>query len=131
MATSEKTSEKSDIKEIKGEAPGRDKEAAPARDRDPVRDKAIDLAVSTIEKQFGKGSIMRLGEGVAPPEVKGVPTGSLGLDIALGWAAYPAAASSRCTGRSPRARPPWPCTWWPRPRRPAASAPSSTPSTRW
>src|SRR6185436_15788510 len=40
--------------------------APPARERDTGRDKAIDLAVSTIEKQFGKGSIMRLGEGIAP-----------------------------------------------------------------
>src|SRR5678810_937468 len=53
------------------------------------RDKAIDLAVSTIEKQFGKGSIMRLGTDQAPPEVKVVPTGSLGLDIALGCGGLP------------------------------------------
>jgi recombination protein RecA len=57
--------------------------------RDPQRDKAIELAVSTIEKQFGKGSIMRLGEDIAPPEVKVVPTGSLGLDIALGVGGLP------------------------------------------
>ena len=72
----------------KGEAKAEAKDAA-ARDRDPARDKAIDLAVSTIEKQFGKGSIMRLGEGMAPPEVKVVPTGSLGLDIALGVGGLP------------------------------------------
>jgi recombination protein RecA len=57
--------------------------------RDPARDKAIELAVSTIEKQFGKGSIMRLGEEMAPPEVRVVPTGSLGLDIALGVGGLP------------------------------------------
>ncbi len=91
--TSEKTSEKvsqniSDAPDIKGD--GKDAAAAaPARDRDPVRDKAIDLAVSTIEKQFGKGSIMRLGEGMAPPEVQVIPTGSLGLDIALGVGGLP------------------------------------------
>jgi recombination protein RecA len=72
-----------------------DKDPAPApasaavRERDPAREKAIDLAVTTIEKQFGKGSIMRLGEGIAPPEVKVVPTGSLGLDIALGVGGLP------------------------------------------
>ena len=70
-----------------------EKEAAPAavaiRERDPAREKAIDLAVGTIEKQFGKGSIMRLGEGIAPPEVQVVPTGSLGLDIALGVGGLP------------------------------------------
>ena len=49
------------------------------------RDKAIDLAVSTIEKQFGKGAIMRLGaDGRLVREVNVIPTGSLGLDIALG-----------------------------------------------
>ncbi len=63
--------------------------AAPARERDVGRDKAIDVAVLSIEKQFGKGSIMRLGEGIAPPEVQVVPTGSLGLDIALGVGGLP------------------------------------------
>jgi recombination protein RecA len=82
MATSET---KTDIKDNKPAAP-----PAPApRERDQGRDKAIDLAVSTIEKQFGKGSIMRLGEGIAPPEVRVVPTGSLGLDIALGVGGLP------------------------------------------
>jgi recombination protein RecA len=57
--------------------------------RDPARDKAIELAVSTIEKQFGKGSIMRLGDELPAPEVKVVPTGSLGLDIALGCGGLP------------------------------------------
>ncbi len=64
-------------------------QAAPPRERDGARDKAIELTVSTIEKQFGKGSIMRLGEGLAPPEVQVVPTGSLGLDIALGVGGLP------------------------------------------
>jgi recombination protein RecA len=57
--------------------------------RDANRDKAIEVALSTIEKQFGKGSIMRLGDEIAPPEVKVVPTGSLGLDIALGVGGLP------------------------------------------
>src|SRR5512136_2892602 len=62
--------------------------SAPAT-RDTARDKAIELAVSTIEKQFGKGSIMRLGEEIPAPEVRVVPTGSLGLDIALGVGGLP------------------------------------------
>ena len=53
------------------------------------RDAAIELAVSSIEKQFGKGSIMRLGEEQAAPEVQVVSTGSLGLDIALGVGGLP------------------------------------------
>jgi recombination protein RecA len=54
-----------------------------------AREKAIELAVGSIEKQFGKGSIMRLGNESAPPEVKVIPTGSLGLDIALGCGGLP------------------------------------------
>jgi len=57
--------------------------------RDPGRDRAIELAVSTIEKQFGKGSIMRLGEELPPPEVHVVSTGAIGLDIALGMGGLP------------------------------------------
>jgi recombination protein RecA len=51
--------------------------------------RALDLAVSQIEKQFGKGSIMRLGNDQAPPDIAVIPTGSLGLDIALGVGGYP------------------------------------------
>jgi recombination protein RecA len=53
------------------------------------RDKAIDLAVGAIEKQFGKGSIMRLGTDAVMREVRVIPTGSLGLDIALGVGGIP------------------------------------------
>jgi recombination protein RecA len=49
------------------------------------REKSLDLAVSSIEKQFGKGSIMRLGEGDSTVrDVETIETGSLGLDVALG-----------------------------------------------
>jgi hypothetical protein len=60
------------------------------------RGKAIELAVSQIEKQFGKGSIMRLGskEAIVPIAVS---------------AAFPAAAWWKCSGRNRRARPPLPC----------------------
>jgi len=51
--------------------------------------RALDLAVNQIEKQFGKGSIMRLGSGEAVPDVPVIPTGSLGLDVALGVGGYP------------------------------------------
>jgi recombination protein RecA len=52
--------------------------------------KAIDLAMATIEKEYGKGSIMRLKEGASlNADVQTVPTGSLGLDIALGIGGYP------------------------------------------
>ncbi|MBW1658904.1 MAG: recombinase RecA [Deltaproteobacteria bacterium] len=54
-----------------------------------VKQKAISLAISQIEKQFGKGSIMRLGEGVSPQEIASISTGSLGLDMALGIGGVP------------------------------------------
>jgi len=53
------------------------------------REKAISMALSTIEKQFGKGSIMRLGEDAPIQEVKTISTGSLGLDINLGAGGLP------------------------------------------
>ncbi len=87
MATLDKTETK-EPKEPKTDKPEKTA-AAPPRERDPQRDRAIELAVATIEKQFGRGSIMRLGEDVAPPEVRVVPTGSLGLDIALGVGGLP------------------------------------------
>ena len=55
---------------------------------DKDRSKALEVAISQIEKQFGKGSIMRLGsEGVT--EIQVIPTGSIGLDAALGVGGYP------------------------------------------
>ena len=53
------------------------------------RQKAIDLAVSQIEKQFGKGAIMKLGEGGLIKDIAVVSTGSFGLDIALGIGGVP------------------------------------------
>src|SRR3989337_195824 len=51
--------------------------------------KALDLALSQIEKQFGKGAIMRLGTDGAMAEVPAISTGSLGLDIATGVGGVP------------------------------------------
>ncbi len=53
------------------------------------RERAVDLAVAQIEKQFGKGSIMRLGEDGAKVQVESIPTGSLALDTALGIGGVP------------------------------------------
>jgi recombination protein RecA len=53
------------------------------------REKAIDLAVSQIERQFGKGAIMRLGIDAVLPEIPVISTGSLALDIALGVGGVP------------------------------------------
>src|SRR5437879_11181563 len=53
------------------------------------RTKTIDLTLGTIEKQFGKGAIMKLGKDPIDREVHVIPTGSLGLDIALGIGGLP------------------------------------------
>ncbi len=53
------------------------------------KQKALQAALAQIEKQFGKGSIMRLGEGEAIEDIQVVSTGSLGLDIALGVGGLP------------------------------------------
>ena len=61
---------------------GRETEAGPRR-------KAIDLAVSTIEKQFGKGSILTMTEDAIDREIDAIPSGSPSLDFALGIGGYP------------------------------------------
>jgi recombination protein RecA len=53
------------------------------------RSKALQAALSQIEKQFGKGTIMRLGEGEVIEDIQVVSTGSLGLDVALGVGGLP------------------------------------------
>ncbi|WOC14416.1 recombinase RecA [Gordonia sp. MP11Mi] len=52
------------------------------------RQKALDLALAQIDKNFGKGSVMRLGEDTRPP-MEVIPTGSVALDIALGIGGLP------------------------------------------
>jgi len=52
------------------------------------RDKALDVALANIEKQFGKGSLMRLGDEAAVP-IAAIPTGSIALDVALGIGGIP------------------------------------------
>ena len=51
--------------------------------------KALDLALSTIEKQFGKGAIMRLDSTAAAEKIPAISTGSLGIDLALGVGGIP------------------------------------------
>lgn len=73
------------VKDAKVKATG---ESVLTDHKEPVSDKtarlrAVDLAVEQIERQFGKGSIMKLGEG-SKVSVETIPTGSLSLDLALG-----------------------------------------------
>src|SRR5664279_2706018 len=53
------------------------------------RMKAVELAVGQIEKQFGKGSIMRLGQKGAIQPIDAIPTGSISIDYALGVGGVP------------------------------------------
>ncbi|MDW7709867.1 MAG: recombinase RecA [Deferrisomatales bacterium] len=53
------------------------------------RDQAVQLAIGQIEKQFGKGAIMRLGVGGPVKGIEVIPSGSLSLDVALGIGGYP------------------------------------------
>ncbi|WP_020677075.1 recombinase RecA [Geopsychrobacter electrodiphilus] len=53
------------------------------------RNRAIDLAMGQIEKQFGKGSIMRLGKDNVMPDIETISTGALSLDLALGAGGIP------------------------------------------
>jgi len=56
---------------------------------DDNRKKALAAALGQIEKQFGKGSVMRLGDGAGVRDVPAISTGSLGLDVALGVGGLP------------------------------------------
>ena len=51
--------------------------------------KALDAAIAQIEKQYGKGSVMKLGDSNANMNIDVIPTGSLSLDIALGLGGVP------------------------------------------
>jgi recombination protein RecA len=52
------------------------------------REKALEAALAQIDKQYGKGSVMRLGEDVRAP-IEVIPTGSIDLDVALGISGQP------------------------------------------
>ena len=69
------------------------------------KDKALDAALSQIERAFGKGSIMRLGQDTKI-DIEAISTGSLGIDIALGIGGRKG-ESSRFTGRKALVRRRW------------------------
>ena len=56
---------------------------------DTNKNKALSAALAQIERQFGKGSVMRMGDGTAVRDIEAISTGSLGLDIALGIGGLP------------------------------------------
>src|SRR6202040_2456490 len=70
-----------------------------------VRDAALQGALSQIEREFGKGTVMRMGDEGAQVRVNAIPTGALSLDIALGIGGVPRCFSSR------RRHPRWTGDW--------------------
>lgn len=77
-------------KEIKTEAKAEEKKES-AKDTKVFEEKkkALELVISQIEKQFGKGAIMKMGEGAAMRNIEVIPTGCLPLDLALGIGGVP------------------------------------------
>src|SRR5690242_227108 len=57
--------------------------------QDREKQKAVDIAYAQIEKQFGKGAIMRLGEKGAVQPIEAIPTGAISIDYALGVGGVP------------------------------------------
>ena len=64
------------------------KDTTRGKDKPQDRGQALDLALAQIDKAFGKGSVMRLGDDTRPP-VSVIPTGALSLDVALGVGGFP------------------------------------------
>ncbi|EEF61540.1 recombinase RecA [Pedosphaera parvula] len=85
-AASERSAEKPDKAERVAKADGAE---ATARVISPTRQRDLEAALSTIIKSYGEGSIMRLGEANAHQAIEVIPTGALGLDLALGVGGLP------------------------------------------
>ena len=94
-----------------------------------ARLKALQATIDKIEKDYGKGTIMKLGDQPEWDASQVIPSGSIALDHALGIGGYPKGRIIEIygPGRAP-VRPRLPSTPSPRPRRTAVSPPSSTPS---
>ncbi len=95
-----------------------------------IKSKALDLALSQIEKQFGKGSIMKLGEQAIEGDIPVIPTGSLGLDLALGVGGLPRGRVVEVYGPDSSGKTTLALDVSPRRKSAAASAPLSTRNMR-
>jgi len=74
---------------MKAEASGKESSKEVSKESSKEKDKAVELAVSQIERQYGKGAIMKLGADAMLGEIPVVSTGSLSLDLALGVGGLP------------------------------------------
>ena len=72
--------------------------APPKETQKDGKKRALDLALTQIEKQFGKGAIMKLGDGQVPKDIPAISTGSLALDMALGIGGLPRGRVSEIYG---------------------------------
>jgi recombination protein RecA len=68
---------------------GEDRMTQETEEKQISRDRAIEAAVSQIEKQFGKGAVMRLGQKEAAIKIAAIPTGSISFDLSLGIGGFP------------------------------------------
>src|SRR6516162_792033 len=93
------------------------------------KSKAIDLALTQIEKQFGKGSIMRLGNKEAIVPISVISTGSISFDAALGVGGFPRGRVVEILVRNRAARQLSHCRWWRKRRSKAAWQRLSMPNT--
>ena len=57
--------------------------------KDASRNRAIEAALSQIEKQFGKGAVMKMGQKGAAVKIPAIPTGSIAFDLSLGIGGFP------------------------------------------
>ena len=76
------------------------------------KNKALEAAIGQIEKAFGKGSVMKLGQRESVVDVQAISTGSLGLDIALGIGGFPKDVSLRFMALNHQVKRHWRCTRW-------------------
>ena len=77
---------------------------------------ALDIAISSIEKDHGKGAIMRLGDKADKVETHAIPTGSLTLDLALGVGGLPRGRVTEIYGAESGGNQPWQCISWRKPK---------------
>ena len=75
-----------EMKDTKKKASGKNEEKLTPRQ---MKEKALETAISQLEKEFGKGTVMKLGDAQNTMNVEAIPTGSLSLDIALGVGGIP------------------------------------------
>ena len=94
-----------------------------------ARQEALKTALETIERKFGQGAVMKLSDDVHV-KVPVIPTGSIGVDLALGIGGIPKGRVTEIYGPNPRAKRPSPCTSSRNARSSAGPPPSSTPNTR-